>query len=287
MAAPQLIGQHRGYDCYWVPGSYNCPKLKLYGFSTDTKLYGAIDRELKKRQRESAESDSPSILDLVVDDVLNETSASDFASGVKELAAANAFIAAAGETSGSTNLAELARWLRSSYRGPAVDINSVAVRVAYILKKRGVGEALVEETPYERHAQRGHKMTRHSPNGIDIVEECPECGARFLIKPNDKYPISLSTMPASQRAGVAEQQFGPGHPHYASDNQPATPVDVHLIQTWRLKGDKDQLYRGIEDAEQQRLLDKFEGGYMDIEVSQVWLGIVKELADLGVVSYNL
>ncbi len=42
-------------------------------------------------------------------------------------------------------------------------------------------------------------MGRYSPNGIDIVEECDPCGARFPWHPGDKYaygypvgiPISL------------------------------------------------------------------------------------------------
>ena len=36
-------------------------------------------------------------------------------------------------------------------------------------------------TPYERHAAQGHgPMGRYSPNGLDIIEECDHCGARFM-----------------------------------------------------------------------------------------------------------
>jgi hypothetical protein len=48
------------------------------------------------------------------------------------------------------------------------------------------------KTPYEEHAELNHHMTRYSPNGIDIIEECSECGARFLHNPSIGYPISLS-----------------------------------------------------------------------------------------------
>jgi len=88
----------------------------------------------------------PTILEQVVADVLSETTATDFAAGVKELAAAHAFLKACQEAgTDPSNRADLARWLTSTYRGPAVDINNVAVRVAYILKKKGVGEAVIED----------------------------------------------------------------------------------------------------------------------------------------------
>ena len=47
-------------------------------------------------------------------------------------------------------------------------------------------------TPYQKHKELNHKMGRYSPNGIDIIEECDTCGARFLWHPGDEYaPISL------------------------------------------------------------------------------------------------
>ena len=36
-------------------------------------------------------------------------------------------------------------------------------------------------TPFEKHKELGHKVSRHSHNGVDITEECEECTARFLI----------------------------------------------------------------------------------------------------------
>jgi len=36
-------------------------------------------------------------------------------------------------------------------------------------------------TPFENHKELGHKVSRHSHNGVDITEECEECTARFLI----------------------------------------------------------------------------------------------------------
>lgn len=46
-------------------------------------------------------------------------------------------------------------------------------------------------TPYQRHEQLGHEMTRYSPNGVDIIEECTECGARWLHNPCIGYPVTL------------------------------------------------------------------------------------------------
>jgi hypothetical protein len=49
-------------------------------------------------------------------------------------------------------------------------------------------------TPYQNHEMLGHNMTRSSPNGVDIIEECstPNCGARFLHNPAVGHPITLS-----------------------------------------------------------------------------------------------
>ena len=45
-------------------------------------------------------------------------------------------------------------------------------------------------TPYTTHAQLAHDVTRYSPDGIDHVEECTTCGARFLLQGNLP-PVSL------------------------------------------------------------------------------------------------
>ena len=46
-------------------------------------------------------------------------------------------------------------------------------------------------TPYDQHEQQGHRTTRYSPNGVDIIEECDDCGARWLHNPCIGYPVSL------------------------------------------------------------------------------------------------
>lgn len=38
-------------------------------------------------------------------------------------------------------------------------------------------------TPYQTHETLGHAVTRYSPNGIDVIEECSVCGARYLLAP--------------------------------------------------------------------------------------------------------
>ncbi len=50
----------------------------------------------------------------------------------------------------------------------------------------------LRDTPYAEHAVRpcAPTMTRYSPNGIDIIEEC-DCGARFLHNPCIGVPITL------------------------------------------------------------------------------------------------
>jgi hypothetical protein len=47
-------------------------------------------------------------------------------------------------------------------------------------------------TPYEKHSKLGHKTVRHSPNGIDIIEECTTCGMRWLHNPSVGYPVTMS-----------------------------------------------------------------------------------------------
>lgn len=48
-------------------------------------------------------------------------------------------------------------------------------------------------TPYQTHATLGHLMSRHSPDGFDIIEECDECGQRWLHNPTYDMPITLCT----------------------------------------------------------------------------------------------
>lgn len=46
-------------------------------------------------------------------------------------------------------------------------------------------------TPYQRHATFGHTMTRYSPDGYQIIEECADCMARFLHDPVIGYPVTM------------------------------------------------------------------------------------------------
>lgn len=46
-------------------------------------------------------------------------------------------------------------------------------------------------TPYEKHAALNHKISRNSPNGVDIIETCLTCGAKWLHNPCYGYPISM------------------------------------------------------------------------------------------------
>ena len=48
-------------------------------------------------------------------------------------------------------------------------------------------------TPYQQHQATGHATVRSSPNGVDVIEECTTCGARFLHAPVGP-PLSLSPM---------------------------------------------------------------------------------------------
>lgn len=40
-----------GYTCYFTNSSYNCPALKLYGYSIERSLSLAILRSLKLKSR--------------------------------------------------------------------------------------------------------------------------------------------------------------------------------------------------------------------------------------------
>ncbi len=49
-------------------------------------------------------------------------------------------------------------------------------------------------TPYQRHAAFGHKTTWHSPNGVDKVEECADCGQRWLYQATTGWVLTLSPL---------------------------------------------------------------------------------------------
>jgi len=51
---------------------------------------------------------------------------------------------------------------------------------------------LKRKTPYQQHEVLNHKMTRYSPNSVDIIEECSDCGMRFLHNPCIGYPVTLA-----------------------------------------------------------------------------------------------
>lgn len=48
-------------------------------------------------------------------------------------------------------------------------------------------------TPYQVHQTLNHHMSRHSPNGYDIIEECDDCGQRWQHNPSIGYPVTLAT----------------------------------------------------------------------------------------------
>lgn len=56
-------------------------------------------------------------------------------------------------------------------------------------------------TPHERHAQEGHKTSFCSPNGLDKIEECEECGMRFFWAATEDHPITLRPKPSWIRKG--------------------------------------------------------------------------------------
>ncbi len=51
MPAPILIGTHQGFEIYFQGISYNCPRLKLYGYGTERQLKAAITRKLRHASR--------------------------------------------------------------------------------------------------------------------------------------------------------------------------------------------------------------------------------------------
>ena len=47
------------------------------------------------------------------------------------------------------------------------------------------------KTPYEYHQELKHRTTFVSHNGIDKVEECTQCPAKFLFHHADSYATTL------------------------------------------------------------------------------------------------
>lgn len=69
-------------------------------------------------------------------------------------------------------------------------------------------------TPYEAHKALSHATSRYSPNGIDTIEECIECGRRWLFHPTDEYSIELPphhpnpVLVEKQRIATEEEALG-------------------------------------------------------------------------------
>ena len=47
-------------------------------------------------------------------------------------------------------------------------------------------------TPYEQHALLEHALTKYSPNGVDLIEQCTVCAAQWLWLSTLDYPLPLS-----------------------------------------------------------------------------------------------
>ncbi len=62
-------------------------------------------------------------------------------------------------------------------------------------------------TPYKLHAELGHTMTRFSPNGIETIEECEDCGARWLHNPAIGYPVRMDPMIRCSECGDWRLQY--------------------------------------------------------------------------------
>ena len=55
------------------------------------------------------------------------------------------------------------------------------------------------KTPYQKHQLLGHHMTRYSPDGFSIIEECADCPARFQHDPVIGYPLTMYPYPPLDR----------------------------------------------------------------------------------------
>ncbi len=72
-------------------------------------------------------------------------------------------------------------------------------------------------TPYQTHAALDHgPMGQHSPNGLDIIEECDTCGGRWLLTPGYPWPVTLDNRAAMdalrniERPGFGRVRLPPG-----------------------------------------------------------------------------
>lgn len=54
-------------------------------------------------------------------------------------------------------------------------------------------------TPYQIHQTLNHHVSRHSPNAVDIIEECQECGQRWLHNPSIGYPVTMPVIDLGKR----------------------------------------------------------------------------------------
>ena len=49
-------------------------------------------------------------------------------------------------------------------------------------------------TPYEIHATLNHETSRYSPDGLETIEECDDCGQRWQHNPVIGYPVTLPAL---------------------------------------------------------------------------------------------
>lgn len=61
------------------------------------------------------------------------------------------------------------------------------------------------ETPYQRHVGLEHRnVSRYSPNGFDVIDECADCQLCFLHSPFQEYPHTIYRYPMEQKRREAE-----------------------------------------------------------------------------------
>ena len=94
------------------------------------------------------------------------------------------------------------------------------------------------DTPYTQHAKFGHHMSRYSPNGYDIIEECDVCGMRWLHHPGDKYPVTMHprAVGGKRRRAVATK-VGPrgGRTEIQSYLFPRSHWTLEQVKRWAKK----------------------------------------------------
>lgn len=62
-------------------------------------------------------------------------------------------------------------------------------------------------TPYQVHQTLDHHMSRHSPDGYEIIEECDDCGQRWQHNPSIGYPVTLCTRQELDRRIATSSQL--------------------------------------------------------------------------------